>query len=127
MSDLTKLIAPSFYGVHHDIKAGRHTHYWLKGGRGSTKSSFISVEIISRNCIYSFRLLPTSSGVFSFSSKEKLATSAKKFHRQCVSMAVLNRCPSFLKICFISSRYFINIPVFEGVICSIGLFIRSHI
>ena len=46
MSDLTKLIAPSFYGVHHDIKAGRHTHYWLKGGRGSTKSSFISVEII---------------------------------------------------------------------------------
>lgn len=43
---LTKLIAPSFYGVHHDIKAGRHTHYWLKGGRGSTKSSFISVEII---------------------------------------------------------------------------------
>ena len=46
MSDLTKLIAPSFYEVHHDIKAGRHTHYWLKGGRGSTKSSFISVEII---------------------------------------------------------------------------------
>ena len=46
MSDLTKLIAPSFYGVHHDIKAGRHTHYWLKGGRGSTKSSFISVETI---------------------------------------------------------------------------------
>lgn len=46
MSKLDTLIAPSFYAVHHDIKAGRHTHYWLKGGRGSTKSSFISVEII---------------------------------------------------------------------------------
>lgn len=46
MTKLDALIAPSFYSVHHDIKRGRHTHYWLKGGRGSTKSSFISVEII---------------------------------------------------------------------------------
>ncbi|WP_340034025.1 PBSX family phage terminase large subunit [Paenibacillus sp. FSL H3-0302] len=43
---LTDLIAPSFYGVHHDIKTGKHTHYWLGGGRGSTKSSFVSIEII---------------------------------------------------------------------------------
>lgn len=43
---LTDLIAPSFYSVHHDIKAGGHTHYWLGGGRGSTKSSFVSIEII---------------------------------------------------------------------------------
>lgn len=46
MAKLDVLIAPSFYSVHHDIKKRRHTHYWLKGGRGSTKSSFISVEII---------------------------------------------------------------------------------
>lgn len=46
MVKLDTLIAPSFYGVHHDIKKGLHTHYWLKGGRGSTKSSFISLEII---------------------------------------------------------------------------------
>lgn len=46
MAKLDALIAPSFYSVHNDIKKGRHTHYWLKGGRGSTKSSFISVEII---------------------------------------------------------------------------------
>ena len=46
MSRLTKLIAPSFYTVHNDIKADRHTHYFLKGGRGSTKSSFVSLEII---------------------------------------------------------------------------------
>lgn len=42
---LSDLIAPAFYSVHRDIAAGKHTHYWLKGGRGSTKSSFVSVEI----------------------------------------------------------------------------------
>lgn len=46
MVRLTDLIAPSFYALHYDIAENRHTHYWLKGGRGSTKSSFISVEII---------------------------------------------------------------------------------
>lgn len=43
---LSELIAPSFYEVHNDIKHNRYTHYWLKGGRGSTKSSFVSLEII---------------------------------------------------------------------------------
>lgn len=42
---LKDLIATPFYPVHRDIKAGAHTHYWLKGGRGSTKSSFVGVEI----------------------------------------------------------------------------------
>ena len=42
---LSNIIAPTFSTVHQDIKRHRHTHYWLKGGRGSTKSSFISVEI----------------------------------------------------------------------------------
>lgn len=46
MAKLSDIIAPAFYEVHKDIKEGKHTHYWLKGGRGSTKSSFISVEII---------------------------------------------------------------------------------
>ena len=46
MSNLKDVIAPSFYGIHNDIKNNKHTHYWLKGGRGSTKSSFISIEII---------------------------------------------------------------------------------
>jgi phage terminase large subunit len=44
--NLRNVIAPSFYDVHWDIHDGLHTHYWLSGGRGSTKSSFISVEII---------------------------------------------------------------------------------
>lgn len=43
---LTDVIAPSFYSVHWDILEGKHTYYDLYGGRGSTKSSFISSEII---------------------------------------------------------------------------------
>ena len=46
MSCLSELIAPSFYEVHTALKNNVYTHYWLKGGRGSTKSSFIGVEII---------------------------------------------------------------------------------
>lgn len=46
MIRLSDAIAKPFYPIHKDIKAEAHTHYWLKGGRGSTKSSFIAVEII---------------------------------------------------------------------------------
>nr|DAU01341.1 MAG TPA: large terminase [Caudoviricetes sp.] len=46
MIDLRDVIIPKFYDVHKDIKARKHTHYWFKGGRGSTKSSFISLEIV---------------------------------------------------------------------------------
>lgn len=44
MHKLNDLIAPSFYEVHNSIND--FTHFWLCGGRGSTKSSFISIEII---------------------------------------------------------------------------------
>ena len=43
---LTKCIGPAFYTLHNDIKNHRHTYYDLTGGRGSLKSSFVSVEII---------------------------------------------------------------------------------
>ena len=43
---LSSLIAPSFYDVHDAIKKNKYTHYWMKGGRGSTKSSFASIEIV---------------------------------------------------------------------------------
>ena len=42
---LSNIIAPSFYNLHWDIQAGNHTYYDLFGGRGSTKSTFIGVEI----------------------------------------------------------------------------------
>ena len=43
---LTELIAPSFYDLYWDITEHKHTHYKLAGGRGSTKSSFISIMIV---------------------------------------------------------------------------------
>lgn len=43
---LTDCIAPAFYPVHWDIAEYGHTYYDLYGGRGSTKSSFISVEMV---------------------------------------------------------------------------------
>ncbi|MBQ2391401.1 MAG: PBSX family phage terminase large subunit [Clostridia bacterium] len=44
--NLSDLIIEKFFDVHKDIKERKHTHYWFKGGRGSTKSSFISIEIV---------------------------------------------------------------------------------
>lgn len=42
-----RLIAPAFFNVHLDILEHRHSEYVEKGGRGSTKSSFVSLEIVS--------------------------------------------------------------------------------
>ena len=43
---MSELIAPAFFPVHKDLKAGLHSNYDLYGGRGSCKSSFISLEIV---------------------------------------------------------------------------------
>ena len=45
-TSLKDIIAPNFYALHTDVKNERYTEYWLRGGRGSTKSTFASVEII---------------------------------------------------------------------------------
>ena len=42
---LKSIIGPAFYDVHKYVKNQVYTHYWLKGGRGSLKSSFIGTEI----------------------------------------------------------------------------------
>ena len=42
---ISELIAPSFYDIHKYIKEKKYTHFWLPGGRGSTKSSFVGIEI----------------------------------------------------------------------------------
>ena len=39
------LLAPSFWDLFDDVIDYKYTHYWLKGGRGSTKSSFIGIVI----------------------------------------------------------------------------------
>lgn len=46
MVKLSDVIISRYYDIHRDIKNRKHTHYWLIGGRGSTKSSFISLEIV---------------------------------------------------------------------------------
>ena len=43
---LKDLIIPSYDSVFKDIMSHRHVHYCLKGGRGSTKSSFIGGIVI---------------------------------------------------------------------------------
>lgn len=43
---LSGLIAPSFRQLHNELKAEKFDEIWLKGGRGSTKSTFISVQIL---------------------------------------------------------------------------------
>ena len=46
MVDASSLVIPAFHNVLGDVMAHGHTHCWLHGGRGSTKSSFISVCIV---------------------------------------------------------------------------------
>lgn len=43
---LSDCIAPAFRAVHRDLRSGGHSEYWLRGGRGSGKSSFVSIEIV---------------------------------------------------------------------------------
>lgn len=42
---LSSLIGPSFYAPAHDVFMHGHTHYDLSGGRGSLKSSFVSLVV----------------------------------------------------------------------------------
>lgn len=44
--DIRDLIAPCYYDMHRDIREKKHTFYNLPGGRGSCKSSFVSLEIV---------------------------------------------------------------------------------
>lgn len=43
---LSDNIAPAFHQLHRDVKNHKYTHYVLEGGRGSTKSSFVSIEVL---------------------------------------------------------------------------------
>lgn len=43
---LSQLMSPAFYEVHRQIKAGKVEEVLAKGGRGSAKSSFVSIELI---------------------------------------------------------------------------------
>ena len=43
---ISDIIAPTYYPVHAAIRCGMYDEYWLDGGRGSAKSSFVALEII---------------------------------------------------------------------------------
>ncbi len=43
---LSEIIAPAFYGMHQALRDREAVHFWLPGGRGSGKSSAVSVEIL---------------------------------------------------------------------------------
>ena len=45
--DIYQHIAPVYADLHRDIEAGAHTVYNLPGGRGSGKSSFVALEIVT--------------------------------------------------------------------------------
>jgi PBSX family phage terminase large subunit len=42
---VSEVLAPNQHDFHRDVKAHEATHYWLAGGRGSTKSSAASIEL----------------------------------------------------------------------------------
>lgn len=41
---LSECIGPSFYDLHKGLKEEKFSEVWCRGGRGSTKSSFLSIE-----------------------------------------------------------------------------------
>lgn len=43
---LSEILAPAFYPMHQALRKGEAVHFWLPGGRGSGKSSAVSVEIL---------------------------------------------------------------------------------
>ena len=47
MIRISDIIARHFWEVHQAIKEHAYTHYWEAGGRGSTKSSFCGIEVIT--------------------------------------------------------------------------------
>ena len=44
--DIVDCIAPCYLPIHKEVQDGTHTIFHLPGGRGSAKSSFVSLEIV---------------------------------------------------------------------------------
>lgn len=44
--NLKSCIAPAFYKVHNHIKNNDYSKFWFKGGRNSTKSSFVAIQVV---------------------------------------------------------------------------------
>ena len=61
---ISEKIGPAFYDVAKDVLAHGHTHYDLSGGRGSLKSSFVSVMVplLGRSVSWRWRTCGRPSG-----------------------------------------------------------------
>ena len=46
ITDVANMVMPHFDRVFHAVMGHENTEFWLKGGRGSTKSSFVSICVI---------------------------------------------------------------------------------
>ena len=45
--DILDLIAPCYHPLHNEVMTGAYTTFHLPGGRGSCKSSFVSLEMVN--------------------------------------------------------------------------------
>lgn len=43
---VSTVLGESFSDLHREVRSGEYTHWWLKGGRGSLKSSAASIEVV---------------------------------------------------------------------------------
>jgi phage terminase large subunit len=43
---MSEMLAPHFHDLHKDVKESSNTEYIIRGGRGSTKSSFVAFQIV---------------------------------------------------------------------------------
>lgn len=105
---LSNIFAPTFQKVWKLIKSGKYTEYWLKGGRASTKSSFISLALVlliisdpKANCVC-FRKVENTLATSVFEqilwAIEKLHLN--KFFKATVSPMAITYLPTGQKILF---------------------------
>lgn len=75
--NLSNVMAPCFYGVHQSVLNHEYDIYRLKGGRGSTKSSYISGEVY--NLILKY---PFACAVVFMKQQNRLRTGAFALYRE---------------------------------------------
>lgn len=107
-TDASSLVIPRFHDVLGDVMAHGHTHYWMPGGRGSTKSSFISVAVVlvllanpDANAMVARRFSSTlRDSVFQQLTWAVAELGLERWFRSCVSPMELTFLPTGQRIVF---------------------------
>ena len=82
--DLSQKIAKPFHKVHKSIRQEKYDEFWLKGGRGSTKSSFVPISIFGHSVILnSFSLSYHQSKFIRLSICDKSNTNSLPINLNC--------------------------------------------